>query len=299
MSRVPAGVRQAVEAALEARLGRAARVAGDAPVGGGCISPAARLELADGDVAFLKWGTAGTPPGLFAAEAESLAALRAARALPVPEVLAVAGDAPGWILLEWLEPGAPPRGGAQELGRGLAALHAVRAPRFGWPRDNFIGSLPQENAWADDWPGFWRARRLEPQLGRAYAAGHFPAPERRRFDALLEALPDRLAGWEQDGASLVHGDLWGGNVHMTAAGAALIDPAAYHGQREVDLAMSQLFGGFDAAFYHAYREAWPLQPGYEPLRRAVYQLYYLLVHVNLFGGGYGRQALAALATAGF
>jgi fructosamine-3-kinase len=284
-------VRQAVEAALGERLGRAARVTGDARVGGGCISPAARLELADGDVAFLKWGTTGTPPGLFTAEA--------AKVLPLPEVLAVAEDAPGWILLEWLEPGTLTRRDWEALGRGLAALHGTRALRFGWAHDNFIGSLPQENAWTDDWAGFWRAHRLEPQLRRAYAGGHFAGFERRRFDALLQALPDVLAGWEEDGASLVHGDLWSGNVHATEGGAVLIDPAAYYGHREVDLAMSELFDGFDAGFYRAYQEVWPLLPGYDALRRAVYQLYYLLVHVNLFGGGYGRQALAALATAGF
>ncbi len=299
MSRVPAAVERAVAAAWAARLGRDVRIAAATAVGGGCISPAVRLESGAGDVAFLKWGVADTPAGLFTAEARGLAALRAAGAVRVPEVLGVGDDDAGWLLLEWLEPALPTTGTWEALGRGLAGLHAVRAPRYGAEAENFIGSLPQANGWLNGWAAFWRERRLEPQLRRAYAAGAFGSADRRRFDRLLDALPDRLADAEGDGASLLHGDLWSGNVHVTSGGtAALVDPSAYHGHREVDLAMSELFGGFDAAFYHAYAEAWPLLPGYDPVRRAIYQLYYLLVHVNLFGGGYVRGTLAALGHTG-
>ncbi len=295
---LPGDVRAAVERAVAQRTGRGVRVSGVRAVGGGCISPAARVETDAGDVFFLKWGSAsGTPAGLFDAEAQALAALAAAQAVRVPEVVAVGGANAGapWLLLEWLEPGAPDARTWPELGRVLAGLHRIRAERYGWPEDNFIGSLPQTNGWAASWAAFWRERRLAPQLEQAVRAGHFDARARRRFDALLDRLDTLLAEAEADGASLLHGDLWSGNVHVMAGGeAALIDPSAYHGHREVDLAMSELFGGFGTGFHEAYREAWPLTPGYAEVRRPIYQLYYLLVHVNLVGAGYVGGTLARL-----
>ena len=298
MSRLPPALERAVAAAWGARLGREVAIADSAPVGGGCISATARLRSDRGEQAFLKWGMPGdTPAGLFAAEATSLRALRETNALRVPEVIALGESDASWLLLEWLEPGRATARTSQELGRGLVALHRHCAERFGWPEPNFIGSLPQANDWSASWPEFWRAQRLEPQLARA--AGFFSAGDRRRFDRLLSALPELLAGAGEEGASLVHGDLWGGNLHVTADGTpALIDPSSYYGHREVDHAMSELFGGFDRAFYAAYDEAWPRRPGYREHRRAIYQIYYLLVHVNLFGGGYVGSTLSALAAAG-
>ncbi|HEX7091234.1 MAG TPA: fructosamine kinase family protein [Longimicrobiales bacterium] len=295
---LPDGVRAGVERALAQRAGRETRIVAARGVGGGCISPAARVETDGGDVFFLKWaeGSRG-PAGLFEAEGRSLAALAATGVVRVPEVIAVANEGGGseWLLLEWLEPGSATAQTWPELGRALAALHRVRAERYGWPADNFIGPLPQPNAWASSWAAFWRERRLAPQLERALRAGHFDARARRRFEALLGRLDALLAEAEADGASLLHGDLWGGNVHVLAGGeAALIDPSSYHGHREVDLAMSELFGGFGAGFREAYREAWPLAPGYAEARRPVYQLYYLLVHVNLFGAGYVDGTIARL-----
>jgi len=132
-----------------------------------------------------------------------------------------------------------------------------------------------------------------PQLERAYAGGYFAGPERRRFDRLLERLEEWLAPVAEEGPSLLHGDLWSGNVHVLASGeAALVDPSCYRGHREVDLAMTELFGGFGGGFRAAYEEAWPLLPGYAESRRAVYQLYYLLVHVNLFGDAYVNRTLS-------
>ncbi len=204
------------------------------------------------------------------------------------------------LVLEWLEPGRPTKGAWQSLGAGLARLHHVRADAFGWDHDNFIGSLPQRNGRADDWAAFWRERRLEPQLRMARDAGKLDAAAGSRFDALFGALDELLAPGQEEGPSLLHGDLWSGNVHMLGAGAAaVIDPSCHDGHREVDLAMTELFGGFDPAFYQAYEEHWPVAPGYRETRRAVYQLYYLLVHVNLFGGGYAGSTLAALERAGF
>ncbi|HEX9108545.1 MAG TPA: fructosamine kinase family protein, partial [Longimicrobiales bacterium] len=296
---VPREVQIEAEAAWSAALGRQVRVASGAPVGGGCISPSQRVLSQAGDVAFLKWGDGGTPAGLFTAEATSLEALSQTGALRIPRVLGQGDAGAGWLLLEWLEPGRPNQESWRALGRGLATLHRTCAQRWGWAQDNFIGSLPQANGWLAEWPEFWGERRLLPQLERAYRAGHFPQAERRRFEALLRRLPELLAPAREDGPSLVHGDLWSGNVHITGDGApAIIDPASYYGHREVDLAMSELFGGFDAEFYRTYGETWPLTPGYDPVRRAVYQLYYLLVHVNLFGGGYVGSTLRALAQTG-
>ncbi len=258
-------------------------------VGGGSISRAARVEGPDGPF-FLKFGPS-TPPGMFAAEAEGLEALAcAASGLVVPRVLAV--DA-AWIALEWLEPAPRAAGFGERLGRGLATLHRSTGT-WGWERDNFIGSLPQENTPAATWAEFWWTRRLEPQLRRARTLGRLPAQE-RDWERLRDALPRLLAPAEEDGPSLLHGDLWSGNYMATARGPALVDPATYRGHREADLAMTELFGGFGADFYAAYEEAWPLRPGYREERRAVYQLYYLLVHVTLFGGAYVQRTAELLS----
>jgi fructosamine-3-kinase len=145
------------------------------------------------------------------------------------------------------------------------------------------------------WAEFWRMRRLEPQLELARAAGRLPGRQ-ADWDRLMERLPALLDNAEMDGPSLLHGDLWGGNVMAAAAGPVLIDPACYRGHREADLAMTELFGGFGPEFYAAYGEQWPLLAGY-PRRRPVYQLWYLLVHVNLFGGGYVSQTAGVLREA--
>jgi len=290
---------------LEERLG-GVEVA--AAVGGGCINPAVRLRTSDGD-AFLKFNI-DAPPGIFAVEAEGLRALRsAAPLLRVPEVLGVwedeaHGGAPGeaCLLLEWLEPGRPDDAHWERLGRGLAEMHRMRGDgdRWGWERDGFIGPLPQPNGASGSWAEFWWERRLEPQLRRSHDSGRRPG-QARDWDLLRQRLPELVGAAEAEGASLLHGDLWSGNVLAAADGdgatPALVDPAAYRGHREVDLAMADLFGGFPAAFHDAYRESWPLQPGYVPARRAAYQLFYLLVHVNLFGAGYVSRTEQALRDA--
>ncbi len=287
---LPEPVRRSVEAVLGS-------VRGDRPVGGGCISPSARLELAGGPV-FLKYHS-GAPSELFAVEAGGLDALRAAGSgLRIPEVLALGEAEEGgfvWLALEWLEPSGAAAGYGERLGAGLAALHGTDGGRWGWERDGFIGSLPQANEPTRRWAEFWRDRRLRPQLELARRAGIRPGGE-AEWERLFAALPALLDGSaEADGASLLHGDLWSGNVLAVGKGEpALVDPAAYRGHREVDLAMAELFGGFAPGFHAAYRESRPLLPGYEEGRRDVYQLYYLLVHVNLFGGGYVSRTASAL-----
>lgn len=289
---------------MEGALGDA--VAGYRRVGGGCIANALRVDGAGGPVAFLKWSPADDPAAAtFEAERQGLGALAAAGAVRVPGVLGLleTPEATG-LLLEWLEPAAPTPGAWRSLGAALARLHRAPAGEAaGWPSDNYIGPLPQANAPAGSWTAFWWSRRLRPQAELAAAA---LGPLGARVEALEGRLPELLEGAEDDGPSLLHGDLWRGNVRFTAgpgtarpglphheaAGgqpgateAALLDPSVYAGHREVDLAMAELFGGFPRAFHDGYGGEWPLAAGWER-RRGVYQLYYLLVHVNLFGSSY-------------
>ena len=263
-------------------------------VGGGCIHRAWELQLADGSRLFAKSNRAALKPVL-AAEADGLQALRAAAAgsgLTVPEPLALAelgGEAV--LLLSWLE--LTEDGNWQALGRGLAQLHRRSLEghdgRYGWHRDNFIGSGPQPNGWTDDWAAFFTRQRLGAQLAWARRNGHDLA------DA--ETLLAQVPGWLADHAAepcLVHGDLWSGNAGLLrGGGGALFDPAVYRGDREVDLAMARLFGGFPAAFFEGYEQEWPLPPGHQQ-RLELYNLYHRLNHANLFGGGYWQQSAASI-----
>ena len=283
---------EALRDRLETRLGRS--IDRHTPVGGGCIANACRVEAGERSY-FLKWGGADVAR-TFDAEAAGLRALRAAASpLVVPEVVATepAGDeAPGFLVLDWIEEGRPDAAFWEAFGRGLAALHRHTVEGYGFEVDNFIGRLPQSNARYEAWPAFFRAERLDPQVKRAREAGRW----RRIWDAGLDGLYARLGDLlpEKPSASILHGDLWSGNFLATTAGpAALIDPAAYFGHRETDLALTELFGGFDRAFYAAYREAWPLEPGYEE-RRKVYNLYHLINHLNHFGGGYAGSVASVV-----
>jgi fructosamine-3-kinase len=298
---LPSSVLSSVQDALAARAGRAVAIRAAQPIGGGCINPAARLETTGVEAYFVKWN-ASAPPGMFEAEADGLAAIdreSGAAGVRVPEVIATHGgdpSTPAWLLLEFVERGRAPPDFGERLGRGLAALHRRREPPppFGWKRDNFIGSLEQRNPPGASWPDFWRDQRLAPQLALARAQGRFTGGPGRTLDRLLERTADALTGAEAEGASLLHGDLWSGNVYPGPAGEpVLIDPAVYVGHREVDVAMSELFGGFPVGFLEAYHEARPIAPAYRRVRRQLYQLYYLLVHVNLFGGSYVGGCLAA------
>lgn len=267
-----------VSGALEAALG--VTLAGVSAVSGGCVSPAFRVTTADGRSLFLKTTPAGAPADLMERESAALERLAEAGAVRVPRVLAMGA---GWLALEWLEPADPGPSDWGLLGTQLARLHGCTADLYGWDHDNYIGPLPQYNAELESWPEFWAERRLRPQIE---AAGRQLGRDTRiDLERLLRELEERLDGVDQDGASLLHGDLWSGNVHMTRDGPALIDPASYYGHREVDLAMAALFSGFPPEFDAAYAAERPLLPGAAG-RRPIYQLYYLLVHVNLFGASY-------------
>ncbi len=236
------------------------------------------------------------PPGGIAAlesEADGLAVLSAARALRVPGVIGYGTtEHAAFLALEWIERGTGDARSEERLGTQLAALHAVSAERFGHHRDNFIGATPQANAWSANWAEFFRDRRLRPQLALAAQRG-FAAHLAPVAAALLEAVPALLRN-HAPRPSLLHGDLWGGNWFASADGTAVIfDPAVYYGDRETDLAMTRLFGGFGAAFYRAYCAAAPLPPE-SAARAELYNLYHVLNHANLFGGAYGAQARAMI-----
>jgi fructosamine-3-kinase len=278
--------------ALGAALGSSVAHAGS--LAGGDINQAYEIGLSDGRRLFAK-ANARSPRGMFAAEARGLGWLAEAGALRVPRVVAVsAPEAPSqFLVLELVGSGRPARDFDERLGQGLAALHRFGAPGFGLDHDNFIGRLPQSNAAAPTWVAFYRERRLEAQLRRAVDGGLASDRMRRGFDRLFAALDD-LVGPAEPPARL-HGDLWGGNLLCDQAGyPCLIDPAVYGGHREMDLAMMRLFGGFGAGVFAAYDEAWPLADGAAE-RVTLYQLYPLMVHVNLFGGSYVGSVESALS----
>ncbi len=262
------------------------------PVGGGDIHEAARVETASARY-FVKW-IQRPQPGMFEAEARGLNLLASARALRLPRVIAVI-EQPAALVLEWIDPGSNKSAVADLLGHGLAQQHRVTADHFGLDQDNYIGSNLQRNTPTRSWLEFFRDRRLGAQRDLAARHGYLPAEPARRLERLL----DRLEHWidaEHVRPSLLHGDLWGGNYLCDASGQpVLIDPAVYYGDREAELAFTELFGGFGARFYAAYHEAWPLDSGYAD-RRDLYNLYHLLNHLNLFGEGYGSAVDAILRT---
>jgi fructosamine-3-kinase len=287
---------------LHDRLG--SRLVARTPVGGGCIHNAWCLRTAGDGRLFAKTNRADRLP-LLEAEAEGLAALArvAPASLVIPEPLArgLAGDE-AVLVLPWLE--LVRRGGEAsaaswaECGANLARLHRLSlqpgAPGetdrgFGWSRANFIGASPQPNGWREDWGVFFSECRLQPQFRWLARKGS----QLRGAERLLERLPFLLEGHRAE-PCLVHGDLWSGNAALLAGGgSSLFDPAVHRGDREVDLAMARLFGGFPDAFFKGYEEEWPLPEGWRR-RVALYNLYHLLNHANLFGGGYNNQAQSVI-----
>jgi len=267
------------------------------PVRGGDINRAALLLLDDGRQLFLKYNRHPQAAQMLRTEKMGLALLGASRVIATPKIFAQ-GEAPGewaFLLLEYIAPGHKNRPFWQQFGASLAALHGSTSAQFGFAHDNFIGSLPQPNGRLDSWPEFYADRRLRPQMKQARDAGLLDRHDGQQLEKLCSRIGQVCP---EEAPALIHGDLWSGNFLCNPQGApVLIDPAANFAHREMDIVMSRLFGGFDDAFYLAYNEAWPLEPGFEK-RVDIYQLYYLLVHVNLFGAGYVdavRQILKAYA----
>jgi len=256
----------------------------EASLGGGCIHRALRVQGTDGRSFFIKRNQRSCV-GMFQTEAEALRKLAESGTLRVPEPVAVLETPSEAVLvLEFLPLGSR-SGDWAAFGALLAALHRRTAESFGWPTDNWIGAAPQPNGWEADWLTFYREKRLMPQVLRARANG-LKLPQAEQLAGTLPAFFTHY----QPVPSLLHGDLWTGNAAFTRDGEPVVfDPAAYYGDREADLAMTELFGGFPRDFYEGYDEAWPLDSGYR-VRRELYNLYHVLNHFNLFGGGYGTRA---------
>ena len=274
-----------LSAAISQASGRPFDIKASQGVHGGDISQACKLSDGTRHV-FVKVQPAAKR-ALFETEAEGLGELAAANAIRVPHVIChgvAAGQA--YLVLEYLALDA--HGDAALLGRLLAQQHRVSAPQFGGGGDNWIGATPQPNQRTDQWIDFWRDQRIGFQL-RLAAENGYGGKLQQDGETLLTDLDAFFAGYTP-ASSLLHGDLWGGNHAYLADGAPVIfDPAVYFGDRECDLAMTELFGGFASAFHAAYREAWPLDAGYA-VRKTLYNLYHILNHANLFGGGYAAQA---------
>lgn len=282
-------LRAAIAATVGATTGRPFAVEDARPAGGGCIHRA--WTVTGGGRRYFVKTNARAAAAMFAAEADGLDALAAAGAIRVPKEVG-AGETVdhAFLVLEHLELHGLDRAGGVALGEALAVLHRPADPDapYGWPRDNFIGATPQSNQSHRTWAGFFAEERLRPQLARAAGRGM-----ERALCAQGEKLAERVAAFFVDyrpQPSLLHGDLWSGNAAQLADGTPVVfDPAVHRGDREADLAMAELFGGFPESFYAAYRMAWPLDAGYET-RKTLYNLYHVLNHFNLFGGGYLGQA---------
>ncbi|MCW5776020.1 MAG: fructosamine kinase family protein [Phycisphaeraceae bacterium] len=279
--------RRAVEAALGVRVRSASRLAG------GCVAQAWRLDLEDGRTVVAKLGS---PADRLDLEGWILRELAARSRIPVPGVL---HETPDLLVIEFVEGGDPIDASVERHAAELLAdLHAVRGPSFGMERDTLIGGLPQPNAPCDTWVAFYAERRLLHMGREALSRGGIDAGVMRRLESLCARLGEIID--EPPHPSLLHGDVWGGNVIARAGRvAAFIDPAIYHGHPEVELAFITLFNTFGRAFFERYAELRTLDHGFWDRRRDVYLLYPLLVHARLFGGGYGAQAASILLGLGF
>lgn len=278
-----------IAAKITQATGQAFQVTHRRSVGGGSINQA--YAVSEGDRAYFVKLNRGNRIAMFEAEALGLWQIADSQTMRVPQPICYGTvDQSAYIVLEWLDLGYGTPQSWEKMGRDLAALHCVTSKGFGWDRDNTIGSTPQRNSWTESWLEFFTTHRMGYQLQLAQRrSGYFP-----QQDQLMAALPRILAGHDPQ-PSLVHGDLWSGNAAITREGEPVIlDPATYYGDREVDLAMTELFGGFPSNFYSAYTQAYPLPPGHER-RKTLYNLYHILNHFNLFGGGYESQANQMIA----
>lgn len=260
-------------------------------LGGGCIAYTRYLLTESGRELVVKKNTS---PQMTIKEAHGLNELRKPGVIKIPEVVYVNEHL---IILEFIREGSRPGSFFSDFGKQLAQLHKYSAEAYGFYEDNYIGSTAQineaEGAEKSDWASFYFNKRLLFQFELADKNGYVDRAFRQLFKHLESALPDILKGSEE-APSLLHGDLWSGNFMVGSKGdPVLIDPAVYYGHREAELAMTHLFGGFDQTFYEAYKAEWPLEPGYQQ-REAVYTLYHVLNHLNIFGSGYRTQALALM-----
>jgi fructosamine-3-kinase len=254
------------------------------PIGGGCINSC--YQLTDGDRNYFVKINTSHKLEMFRGEAQGLRQIAATDTIRVPQpVCAGTTREHAYLVMEYIPLNGPSNSAL--AGERLAALHIQRGDRFGWSQDNNIGSTLQPNQWSDDWSDFWREQRLAFQLKLAAENG-YRGRLQRRGEILLELFAALIDHNPQP--ALIHGDLWGGNLGYDIQGEPVIyDPAAYYADREAEIAMTELFGGFGNSFYQAYNSVRALDSGY-PVRKTLYNLYHVLNHLNLFGGGYLGQA---------
>lgn len=272
--------------------GKEAELISSSGISGGCINDAAHIVTTVGEY-FVKWNNADKYPGMFEAEAKGLRMLAETHTVKVPKVVGqgqAAGD--DFLVLEYIEPGSRGNDFWNSFGTGMAKLHKHTSGQFGLDHDNYIGSLVQQNKQHDNWVDFFTEERLQPQLELALKSKRAG----KELETAMQRLYPRLNDvFPTEPPSLLHGDLWSGN-YLTAAGgnAVIIDPAVCYGHRYMDLGMSKLFGGFSQEFYHFYNQHYPLEDNWQQ-GIDVANLYPLLVHVNLFGGGYLGSVMRILA----
>ena len=274
-------------------FGPASQVVSRRRLGGGCINAAEEYLLSGGERFFVKRNKSSFS-GLFAAEAAGLEALSVPGSPRVPRVLGIHDDGTEQILiLEFIDSGAKSPDFWPSFGRKMAELHRVNSRKgFGFDGDNHIGATEQKNEWRSTWLEFFASQRIGFQLELARSRGRIDTGTASHCEQFISRISDILI--EPEHSSLLHGDLWGGNYMVGEEGEpVLIDPAVYFGHREADLAMTELFGGFNPGFYEAYNEVFPLEPGYSQ-RRDAYNLYHMLNHLNLFGGSYAGSVRAIL-----
>ncbi|HHN47367.1 MAG TPA: ketosamine-3-kinase [Bacteroidales bacterium] len=280
---LPESLFSEIQHTLQALAGKEALINSVTTVSGGDINRAFRVRTQYSSY-FIKYNDANRYPGMFRAEAKGLDILGKPGLLRVPKVLGTSETGKySWLLLEFIEQGRSGKNFWEDFGTSLAQLHRISSDDFGLDHNNYIGSLPQSNRQHKSWSGFFIEERLQRQLEIARNKGLVDKSLVRHFENLYKAVPGIFPS---EPPSLIHGDLWSGNFMCDENGrACLIDPAVYYGFREMDIAMSRLFGGFSGSFYTAYQETYPMAPGWND-RLEICNLYPLMVHLNLFGSGY-------------
>lgn len=283
-------IRNYIIEAFQSRFSKELIIHDKQAVGGGCISHSLKLNTNQGEF-FLKWNP-DTPDDLFVREAECLKELGDAEQseLLIPKVILEkeADHIPGFLLLEFL-PSGHSENEAEKLGIGLARLHRKTNHSFGFHHDNYCGATPQRNNWSKSWIEFFGQQRILNLVREISLVRGLSSNEEDTYYSLVDRLPDLIE--DRPEASLIHGDLWSGNYLYTSNGPALIDPASYYADREMELSIMTMFGGFSRTTWDAYQHEYPLNPGWEE-RVQLYQIYHILNHYYLFGGGYGNQALS-------
>lgn len=285
-------LKQRIEDAISAATGETAQIEQASSVGGGCINDSRLVNLRDGRTFFIKTGGGGVPyPGFFEAEFVALSLLGEPGVIRVPRPVAFEEE---FIVIEAFREGSPAGDWQERMGRQLAELHlATQSDRFGFERDNYLGTTQQPNDWSEDWTTFWREQRLGWQLDLFARKTASDDTLLALGDRLLAKLDDYLGGVAER-AVLLHGDLWSGNAAADESGAPIIfDPASYFGHREAELGMMRLFGGFGSRCEAAYDEVWPLPEGADD-RITLYRLYHELNHLNLFGRSYYHACVSTL-----